>query len=84
MNARDLAASWQLFHQTSGLGAPIANERRYEEALAAVGELMDEVAADEASPLAGLVELLAERIQEYETRMHPWPDNATPARCCAF
>ena len=84
MNARDLAASWQLFHQTSGLGAPIANERRYEEALAAVGELMDEVAADEASPLAGLVELLAERIQEYETRMHPWPDNATPAQVLRF
>lgn len=54
MNARDLAASWQLFHQTSGLGAPIANERRYEEALAAVGELMDEVAADATALLLGL------------------------------
>ncbi len=28
MNARDLAASWQLFHKASGLGAPIADERQ--------------------------------------------------------
>ena len=66
MNARDLAASWQLFHQASGLGTPIANERQYREVLAAVDELMDELAADETSPIAGLVELLAERIQAYE------------------
>jgi HTH-type transcriptional regulator/antitoxin HigA len=84
MNARDLAASWQLFHQASGLGAPIADERQYEEALTAVGELMEELAADETSPSArlvmGLVELLTERIQEYEARVHPWPDSATPAQ----
>lgn len=84
MNARDLAASWQLFHQASGLGTPIASERQYEEALAAVGELMDELAVNEASPIAGLVELLAERIQEYEARMHPWPDHATPAQVLRF
>ena len=80
MNARDLAASWQLFHQASGLGTPIANERQYREALAAVDELMDELAADETSPIAGLVELLAERIQAYEARVHPWPSTATPAQ----
>lgn len=84
MNARELAASWQLFHQASGLGTPIANERQYEEALAAVGELMDALAADETGPLAGLVELLAERIQAYEARVHPWPDDATPAQVLRF
>jgi len=84
MNARDLAASWRLFHQASGLGAPIADEQQYEEALAAVGELMGEVAADEASSIAGLVELLAERIQAYEARIHPWPGNATPAQVLRF
>ena len=84
MNARDLATSWQLFHQASGLGTPIANERQYEETLAAAGALMDELAADETSPIAGLVELLADRIQEYEARMHPWPDSATPAQVLRF
>lgn len=80
MNARDLAASWQIFHQASGLGAPIANAQQYREVLAAVDELMDALAADEASPIAGLVELLTERIQAYEARVHPWPSTATPAQ----
>ena len=68
----------------SSLGATVANEQQYEQALAAVGELMDEVTADEASPIAGLVELLAERIQAYEARMHPWPDSVTPAQVLCF
>lgn len=84
MNARDLTASWRRFHETSGLGAPIADERQYEEALAAVGELMDELASDETGPVAGLVELLAERIQDYEARTHPWPDSSTPAQVLRF
>lgn len=84
MNARDLAASWQLFHSASGLGAPIASAQQYEDALAAVAELMDELGEDEASPMAGLVELLADRIQKYEARMHPWPDTATPAQTLRF
>ena len=84
MNARDLTASWQLFHKASGLGVPIADEQQYEEVLNAVGELMGELASNETSPIAGLVELLAERIQEYEDRVHPWPDNATPAQVLRF
>ncbi len=84
MNARDLAASWQLFHQTSGLGAPIATECQYQEVLAMMDELMDELARDEASPIAGLVELLTERIQAYEAQNHPWPDTATPAQVLRF
>ena len=85
MNARELAASWQLFHQASGLGTPIANEQQYEEALAAASELMDGLAAsDESSTMAGLVELLAERIQAYEAREHPWPASATPAQVLRF
>ena len=84
MNAHDLAASWKVFHQASGLGAPISNEKQYENALAAVGELMDELAANEDGPIAGLIELLTERIQRYEARVHPWPDTATPAQVLRF
>jgi HTH-type transcriptional regulator/antitoxin HigA len=84
MNVHDLAASWRLFHEASGLGAPIAHERQYEDVLAAAGDLMDELAADEASPLAGLVELMTERIQAWEARVHPWPNTATPAQVLRF
>jgi HTH-type transcriptional regulator/antitoxin HigA len=36
-----------------------------------------------AHPLGGLVALLAERIREYEARVHPWPVEATPAQVLA-
>ena len=84
MNLRDLTASWQNFHKASGLGAPIADERQYQEVLAAVDQLMDELGANEASPIAGLVELMAERIHEYEARVHPWPATSTPAQVLHF
>lgn len=84
MNTRELITRWQSFHKVSVLGAPIANEAQYEEALEAAGELMDAVVADEDSPVAGLVELLAERIREYEARVHPWPSEATPAQVLRF
>ena len=80
MNVQELAAAWQRFHHASGLGGPIANARQYEDVLSAVGELMDELAQHEDSPVAGLVELMADRIQAYEARVHPWPDTATPAQ----
>ena len=40
-------------------------------------------AADPAHPLGGLVEILADRIREYEGRVHPWPDTSTPASVLA-
>lgn len=84
MNARDLSSSWQIFHRDFGLGAPIQDEAHYEELLAVTEELMDELSADENSPVAGLVELLADRIREYEARAHPWPDTSTPAQVLRF
>lgn len=77
MNARDPIASWNAFRQASGFGAPISNEEPCENAQSAAAELMDELAANECGPIAGLVELLTKRIQGYEVR--PWPNTAAPA-----
>lgn len=30
-----------------------------------------------------LVEILADRIRDYENRVHPWPDTSTPASVLA-
>jgi HTH-type transcriptional regulator/antitoxin HigA len=84
MNTRDLITQWHVFHAVSGLGAPILDEAHYAEALATAGELMEELAADEDSPVAGLVELIGERIRDYEARVHPWPSNASPAQVLRF
>ncbi len=83
MTLQDISTHWIALHETLGLGAPIANEAQYEQALAFVEAVFDDVAADPAHPLDGLVDLLAERIREYEDRVHPWPDTSTPATVLA-
>ncbi len=83
MNLQDVSTHWIALHETLGLGAPIANEAQYEQALAFVETVFDDVAADPAHPLDGLVGLLADRIREYEDRVHPWPDTSTPATVLA-
>jgi HTH-type transcriptional regulator/antitoxin HigA len=83
MNLNDIAPHWISLHEALGLGAPIADEAQYGRLLALVDELFDSTAADPAHPLGGLVALLGERIREYEVRVHPWPDEATPAQVLA-
>lgn len=83
MDLSDIAKHWLALHDALGLGVPITDEACYEQTLAVVDQLFDAVAADPAHPLGGLVELLADRIREYEHRVHPWPDTTTPASVLA-
>jgi HTH-type transcriptional regulator / antitoxin HigA len=79
MNLRDVESHWVALHEALGVGAPIASEAQYERAFGFVEQVFDQVAADPTHPLAGLIDLLAERIRAYEDRVHPWPDTSTPA-----
>ena len=83
MNLRDVQGHWVALHEALGLGAPIADEAQYETVLGFVGQVFDDVARDAAHPLGGLVDLLADRIRDYEDRVHPWPDKSTPASVLA-
>ena len=83
MNLKDISAHWVALHEALGVGAPIATEVQYKQALVFIEQVFDAVAADPAHPLDGLVDLLADRIREYEDRVHPWPDAATPAQVLA-
>lgn len=74
MDLADISAHWLALHEALGLGAPITDEAHYEQMLAVVDQLFDAVAADAAHPLGGLVKILADRIREYEHRVHPKPD----------
>ena len=60
------------------------DEAHYDQLLGVVEALMGNVATLENSPLNGLVDLVADRIREYEDRAHPWPDTSTPATRLAF
>ena len=83
MKLRDVAGHWVALHEALGVGAPFADEAQYERALAFVEQVFDDLAADPAHPLGGLIDLLADRIREYEDRAHPWPDTSTPATVLA-
>jgi len=77
MNLKDVSAHWVALHEQLGLGSAIADEAHYERMLDVAGRLMDDPAVHEG-PLGGLVALLADRIRDYEDRIHPWPDTVTP------
>lgn len=83
MNVQSLCAPWVALHENLGLGAPVRDESHYAMLLEVAEGVADLVAADESSPLAGLLPLLADRIREYEDRVHPWPDGSTPASVLA-
>ena len=79
LNLHDVQAHWVALHEALSLGAPFVEDAQYRQALTYVDAVFDQVAADAAHPLGGLLTLLADRIHEYEDRVHPWPDTSTPA-----
>lgn len=83
MNVQSLCAPWVALHENLGLGGPVRDEAHYAQLLEVAEAVAELVAADEGSPLAGLLPLLADRIREYEDRVHPWPDNSSPATVLA-
>ena len=84
MNLSDITAHWVALHESLGLGGPVRDEAHYEQLMGVVETLMGDVSALESGPLSGLVDLVADRIREYENRVHPWPDTSTPATRLAF
>ena len=84
MNLSDITAHWVALHEALGLGAPVRDEAHYAQLLELAEGLMENTKSIDTSPLAGLAELLGVRIREYEDRVHPWPDDSTPASRLAF
>ena len=84
MNLTDITAHWLALHEALGLGAPIQNEAQYEQLLETVSALVEHDGGADTGPLAGLMELLADRIRAYEDQTQPWPNHSTPASRLAF
>jgi HTH-type transcriptional regulator/antitoxin HigA len=83
MNVSDVLAPWQVVDSVLGLSKPIADEAQYNALLAFVEECFERFGADEHHPVFALVDVVADRIREYEHRVHPWPDTSTPASVLA-
>lgn len=84
MNLNDISTHWVALHEALGLGAPIADAAQYENMLAVAEALMESFDDRPDNPLGGLLELVAARIRDYETRAHSWPDDSTPASRLVF
>lgn len=84
MNLADITAHWGALHESLGLGGPVRDEAHYDQLMDVMEALMSDVSALESGPLSGLVDLVADRIREYEDRVHSWPDTSTPATRLAF
>jgi HTH-type transcriptional regulator/antitoxin HigA len=84
MNLKDVTTHWVALHEALGFGRPIGSEPEYRQALALVEELVAVAEGDDSHPLWGLAALAGERIRDYEDRVHPWPDSATPGQVLAL
>lgn len=63
--------------------SPITSKAQNERALAAIDELMQEVGEDQKHPLLSLLNLLADRVEAFESMAYPMPP-APPHRVLAF
>lgn len=84
MSVSDILAPWAAVNDALALSAPIRDEAHYQELLAFVDECFERFGADDSHPVFGLVSLVADRIREYEDRVHPWPNAVTPAQMLAY
>ena len=84
MTVSEILAPWGAANAALGLTTPIQHDAHHAEMLEFVDECFERFGADDAHTTFTLVALVAERIREYEGRLHPWPDNSAPASRLAF
>lgn len=74
MSVSEVESTWLNLHGLLGIASPITDEQHYVR-LAEFAEQMAEQLPDEHQhPMWALVHLVADRLQEYEQRVHPWPE----------
>lgn len=73
MNVMDVVQPWESVNAALGLSGPIRDESHYEALLGFVEDCFERFGADEHHPIFALVDVVADRIREYEERVHPWP-----------
>lgn len=68
-----VAQAWETLRGSSPIG-PVRDEADYDEPVALLNALIDTVHDDEAHPLAGLMEIVGELIENYENTHYPMPE----------
>ena len=68
-----LLTAWEVFRSATDI-APIRDEAHYLRMVAMLEALLDEAAGDENHPAMGLVDIVGDLIEDFETERHPLPD----------
>ncbi len=67
-----LLPAWQAFNAATNIG-PIQGEDHYAQMTDTLNALLDVVGENESHPLMGLVDIVGDLIEDYETEHHPLP-----------
>lgn len=73
IEVKHLLPVWEHFRSATDI-APIRDEAHYERMTAMLEALLDETAGDENHPAMGLVDIVGDLIEDYETEHHPLPE----------
>ena len=73
MRLIELLEPWETINAALGLASPVRDEAHYHELLAFVDEAFERFGENDKHPIFGLVSVVADRIREYEDRVHPLP-----------
>jgi HTH-type transcriptional regulator/antitoxin HigA len=73
MQVKHLLPAWETFRSATDI-APIRDEAHYQRMTAMLEALLDETTGDENHPAMGLVDIVGDLIEDFESEHHPMPD----------
>lgn len=73
IQVKHLLPAWETFRSATDIG-PIRDEAHYQRMTAMLEALLDETTGDENHPAMGLVDIVGDLIEDFESGHHPLPD----------
>lgn len=73
IQVKHLLPAWETFRSATNI-APIHDAEHYQRMVSMLEALLDEVGGNESHPAMGLVDIVGDLIEDYETENHPLPD----------
>ena len=72
VDMQHLLPAWEQFRAATDI-SPIRDEGHYAKMTKILESLLDEAGAEESNPIMGLIDIVADLIDAYETELHPLP-----------
>ena len=73
IQVKHLLPAWEAFRSATNIG-PIRDAEHYQRMVFMLEALLDEAGGNENHPAMGLVDIVGDLIEDYETEHHPMPD----------